>query len=85
LSESGIHSGHYKAVSFNKYLSALEAAKLTLAAKTGVQLQRWGRGLTILLENIFGNIFNDKMREVCLLEADNHWLNKFVFCKTYED
>jgi len=51
-SESGIHFGHYKAASFDKYLSALEAAKLMLAAKTEVPLQHWRRGLTILLENI---------------------------------
>jgi hypothetical protein len=35
----------------------LYAAKLTLATSTGVPLARWGDGLTILLEKVFGNIY----------------------------
>jgi hypothetical protein len=31
-SESGYHFGHYKAASYDRYLSAMHAAKLTLAA-----------------------------------------------------
>jgi len=32
-SESGIHFGHYKAASYNKFLFSMNAAKLTLATK----------------------------------------------------
>jgi hypothetical protein len=35
----------------------------------------------VLLEKVFGNIYRDKMRAICLLEADYNWLNKFVFAK----
>jgi hypothetical protein len=35
----------------------------------------------VLLEKVFGNIFIDKMRAICLLEADYNWLNKLVFAK----
>jgi hypothetical protein len=84
-SESGVHFGHYKAAAHDWYLSALQAAKLTLAATTGVPLARWGNGLTVLLEKVFGNIYIDKMRAICLLEADYNWLNKYVFAKRMMD
>jgi hypothetical protein len=57
----------------------MHAAKLT--ATTGDPLARWGKGLTVLLEKIFGNIYIDKMCAICLLEVDYNWLNKFVFAK----
>ena len=49
---------------------AMHAAKLTLAASTGVPLACWGNGLTVLLEEEFGNIYIDKMQAICLLEAN---------------
>jgi hypothetical protein len=51
------------------------AAKLTLAASTGIPLTRWGNRLTILLEKVFGNIFIDKTRVIFLLGANYNWLN----------
>ena len=81
MPESGCHFGHYKAASHDRYITALQCAKLTLAATTGVPLARWGRGLMALLEKVFGNIYIDKMRAICLLKADYNWLNKYVFAK----
>jgi hypothetical protein len=49
-SKSWCHFGHYKAASFDGYLSAMHAAKLTLAASTGIPLARWGNRLTVLLK-----------------------------------
>ena len=63
----------------------MHAAKLTLATSTGVPLARWGNRLTVLLEKVFGNIYIDKMRAICLLEANYNWLNKFVFAKQMMD
>ena len=57
----------------------MNAAKLTLAATIGIPLACWGNGLTVLLEKIFGKIYLDKMRAICLLEANFNRLNKFVF------
>jgi hypothetical protein len=82
LSESGCHFGHYKAASHICYITALHCAKRTLAATTGILLAQWGQGLTVLLEKVFGNIYIDKMRAICLLETDYNWLNKYVFAKT---
>ena len=84
-SKSGIHFGHYKAAVRDRFLSALQAAKLTLVAMTGIPLARWGNGLTVLLAKVFGNIYIDRMRAICLLEANYNWLNKYVLAKRMMD
>jgi hypothetical protein len=43
-SKSGCHFGYYKAASFDRYLSAMHAAKLTLAASSGIPLACWAHG-----------------------------------------
>lgn len=80
-SYSGLHFGHYITASFYPNLSALHAAKLSICARNGVALARWGIGLTVLLEKIMGNVFVHKLRAVCLLEADFNWWNKLIFAK----
>ncbi len=80
-SYSGLHFGHYKAASFCPDLSLLHAAKLTICAQNGVALAWWGKGLTVLLEKILGNVFVHKLRAICLLEADFNWWNKLIFAK----
>jgi hypothetical protein len=78
-SYSGLHFGHYKAAAFNPHVSALRAQKLTLCAKTGIPLARWGRVVTVLLEKICGNNYVNKLRAICLFEANfNRW-NKLIF------
>jgi hypothetical protein len=84
-SESGIHFGHYKVTACDQFLSALQAAKLTLVATMGILLAWWENGLTVLLEKVLGNIYIGKMRAICLLKADYNWLNKFVFAKRMMD
>lgn len=80
-SYSGLHFSHYKAASFDIHLSALHAKKLSMAAKAGVPLKRWGFGVTVLLEKICGNNYVHKLRAICLLEADFNWWNKLVFAR----
>ena len=84
-SESGCHFGHYKAASFDDSITALHCGKLSLAAESGVPLDRWGNGLTVLLEKVKGNIFINKMRAICLLEADYNWPNKLIYAKWMMD
>ena len=69
-SYSGLHFGLYKAAAYNVELSALHTKKLSLCARTGIPLVRWGRGLTILLEKIMGNNYIHCLRAICLFEAD---------------
>ena len=84
-SYSNIHFGHYKAIAHDRFLSSLQAAKLSLSARTGIPLDRWGSSLTVLIEKEFGNIYLEKMRAIVLLEADMNWLNKLVFAKRMMD
>jgi hypothetical protein len=63
----------------------MHAAKLTLAASTGVPLAPWVNGLLVLLKKVFGNFYIDKMWAICLLEANYNWFNKFVFEKQMMD
>ena len=56
-------------------------AKLNLALASGEPLEQWGHGLTVLLEKEFGSIYIDKLRAICLFEADFNWLQKLIFSK----
>ncbi len=78
-SYSGLHFGHYIAASHCPNLLLLHAAKLSICARNGVSLARWGKNLTVLLEKILGNVFVHKLRAICLLEADFNWWNKLIF------
>ena len=80
-SYSGLHFDHYIAAAYDDGLSALHAAKLTFCAQKGVPLERWGIGVTVLLEKICGNNFVNKLRAICLFEADFNWWQKLVFAK----
>jgi hypothetical protein len=64
---------HYIATSYCPDLSLLHAAKLSICARNGVTLARWGMGLTVLLKKILGNVFVHKLCAICLLEADFNW------------
>ena len=75
-SKSGIHFGHYKAAAYNEYLTSLLEAKLNLILSTGIPLERWTHGLTVLLEKEFGSVYIDKLRAICLFEADYNCLQK---------
>jgi hypothetical protein len=67
--------GYYKAASYSRDLSALQAAKLSACAKKGVPLARWGVGLTILLKKTRRNNLINNMCAICLLKVDFNWLN----------
>jgi hypothetical protein len=78
---SGATFLHYKAASFHTMLLAMHAAYLTVCARKGIPLARWGIGLTVLLEKVVGNNFVHKLRAICLLEADFNWINKIIYAK----
>jgi hypothetical protein len=48
-------------------------AKLLICARNGVLLAQWGKGLTVLLEKIMGDVFVHKLQAICLPEADFNW------------
>ena len=80
-SKSGIHFGHYIAQSFSPFLTKLQVMKLNLVLSMGMPLERWLHGLTVLLEKEHGNINIEKLRAICLFEADLNWVLKVIFAK----
>ncbi len=81
MSFSGLHFGQYKAASFCPDLSLLHAAKLSICTRNRGALAWWGKGLTVLLEKIIRNVFVQKLRAICLLEANFDWWNILIFAK----
>ncbi len=80
-SKSGIYFRHYNAAAYSDYLSALHVTKLNLSLKTGVPLEHWGHGIVVLLEKEFGSIYINKLKAICLIEAEFNWLQKTIFVK----
>jgi hypothetical protein len=82
--KSGKHFGHYKAGSFDNTISQLHATSLNAIRETGKAPARWKCSVTVLLEKVMGVRRVDKLRAICLLEADFNWLNKLIFAHRLE-
>jgi hypothetical protein len=54
LSQSGLHFGHYIAGTDCDYISQFHALRVSLALKKGIALERWSKGLSVMLEKMFG-------------------------------
>jgi hypothetical protein len=80
-SRSGRHFGHYKAICSDQHLVSLHVNSINMATTKGSPLTRWGRGVTVLLEKLVGTAKIDKLRAICLLEADFNWWLKVVFAR----
>jgi hypothetical protein len=78
-SESGLHFGHYKAGAKSESISTFHALKATLALRRGIALARWSRGLSVMLEKMFGCTLVTKLRAILLMEADFNSSNKIIF------
>ena len=49
--------------------------------KLGEPLERWLNVLTVMLEKERGNINIEKLRAICLFEADLNWVLKVIYAK----
>ena len=78
-SESGLHFGHYKAAARSPIASHLHALKTTIALKHGFALDRWSRGLSVMLEKMFGCTLISKLRAILLMEADFNFSKKLIY------
>jgi hypothetical protein len=83
-SKSRLHFGRYKAGASDKVISQLHATSLNTIREIGVAPDRWRQSITVLLEKVFGVRLIDKLRAICLLEADFNWLNKLIFAHRLE-
>lgn len=68
-SESGLHFGHYKAGADSALISQFHVLKATLLMKRGLVLNQWGRGLSVMIEKLFGYSLVFKQRSILLMEA----------------
>ena len=59
--------------------------KLSLIAQTGSALERWARGLSVILKKIAGVAIVTKLRAILLMEADFNYHNKLIFGKRMMD
>ena len=78
-SQSGLHFGHYIAGAICDYISQFHALRVSLALKNGIALERWSKGLSVMLEKTFGVRLVSKLRAILLMEADFNATNKEVY------
>lgn len=62
-------------------LSKLQIAKLNAAIRIGWPLQRWLHTVIALLQKEMGTIMVNKLRAICLFEADFNYVLKVIFAQ----
>jgi hypothetical protein len=76
---SGKHFGHYIAGTQSYHISHFHTLKATLIMKRGIVLDRWVRGLLVMLEKMFGCMLITKLQSILLMEADFNSTNKMIY------
>jgi hypothetical protein len=69
-SQSGLHFSHYIAGSCSPVIARHDSLKATICNKWGFSLDRWGNGLSCMLEKVEGCCLVDKLRSILLMEAN---------------
>ncbi len=75
---SGRHFGHYIAGLRSDHVTVLYALAATLVTKRGIVLDRWCKGLSVMLKRIFGCSLITKLCSILLMEADFNATDKLV-------
>jgi exonuclease III len=78
-SESGLHFSHYKAGAVSPLISHYHSVKASVTLKTGYGLERWSRGMSVMLEKVPGCQLISKLRSILLMEADFNCGNKIIY------
>jgi hypothetical protein len=69
-SQSGLHFSHYIAGAKSPVIARHDSLKATICNKWGFSLDRWGNGLSCMLEKVPACCLVDKLRSILLMEAD---------------
>jgi hypothetical protein len=77
--ELGLHFGHYKVGRLLDIIAHYHAARVTVTLAHAVQLKRWSRDLSVMLEKTLGVKLVTKLRAILLMEADFNATNKIVY------
>ena len=75
---SGLHFGTWKANCRINELARADATMRDISLRTGFVLERWKRGTDVQLMKQEGNFNVNKLRTICLLEADLNQNNKYI-------
>jgi hypothetical protein len=78
-SVSTLHFGHYISGADCDEISDFHALKTSLAIVHGIALNRWSKGLCVMLEKVMGVKLINKLRAILLMEADFNASNKIIF------
>ena len=78
-SDSGILFGHYIAGAQSYIISRYHALKTTIALKRIFALDRWSRGLSVMLKNKPGITLIEKLQAILLMEAKLNASYKEIF------
>ena len=78
-SESGLHFGHYKVGGKSDIIAHYHAARVIVTLAHAIQLERWSRGLSVMLEKTLGITLVSKLQAILLMEADFNAMNKIVY------
>ena len=78
-SESGLHFGHYIAGCTSDIITTYHSARVSVVIAHAIQLERWSRGLSVMLEKTLGVTLVTKLRAILLMEADFNATNKIIY------
>lgn len=78
-SKSGIHYDHYVCAAHDDELTELHVAKMNAVLTLGLPLERWLSTVIVLLQKEMGTVFINKLRAICLFEADFNYVLKVIF------
>jgi hypothetical protein len=79
LSESGLHFGHYIVGCKSDLISHYHAARVTVTLAHAILLERWSRGLLVMLEKTLGVALVTKLCAILLMEGDFNATNKIIY------
>ncbi len=79
LSESGLHFGHYIVGCQLDLITHYHAARVTVTLAHAIQLERWSRGLSVILEKTLGVTLVTKLCAILLMEGDYNTMNKIIY------
>ncbi len=77
--KSGIHFGHYIVGSKSNIISHYHAALVSITLAHTIQLERWSRGLSVMLEKTLGITLVNKLHVILIMEGDFNAANKMVY------
>ena len=60
-------------------VSHYHAARVSVTLAHAIQLERWSRGLSVMLEKTLGVTLVNKLRAILLMEGDFNATNKMVY------